>query len=81
MNGRRDCGCMPLPFACSANYYMLVFFLFCFLQTYVPNLLEMTLQLLLISQLLEEGDNSSYAKSEAREVIINTFSDNSGVNK
>ena len=80
MNGRRHCGCMPLPFARSANYYMLVFCC-CFLQTYVPNLLEMTLQLLFISQLLEGGDNSSYAKNEAREVFINTSSDNSGVNK
>ena len=41
----------------------------------------MTLRCLLISQLLEGGDNSSYAGSEAREVFINSSSDNSGVNK
>ena len=34
-----------------------------------------------LSQLLEGGDNSSYAMSEAREVFINTSSGNSGVNK
>ena len=32
-------------------------------------------------QLLERGDNSSYAGSEAREVFINTSINNSGVNK
>ena len=30
---------------------------------------------------VEGGDNSSYARSEAREVFINTSSDISGVNK
>ena len=30
---------------------------------------------------VEGGDNSSYAGSEAREVFINSSSDNSGVNK
>ena len=30
---------------------------------------------------VEGGDNSSYSGSEAREVFINSSSDNSGVNK
>ena len=48
---------------------------------YILYLLEMMPWHLLISQLLEGGDNSSYEGSEAREVFIDTFSDISGVNK
>ena len=58
------------------GFYVLNIFLVLYLLEMMPPKLH-----LLISQLLEGGDNSSYAGSEAREVFINTSSDNSGVNK
>ena len=44
----------------------------------VPYFLDQRQQLLTLSQLLEGGDNSSYAGGEAREVFINTSNDYSG---
>ena len=64
--------------------------IFFFREEYISSILERAVTVftrndttaLLISQLWRElGDNSSYAGSEAREVFINSSSDNGGVNK